>query len=109
MGLACLLGECGQFGKFKFLNTESKMSKVKHIEQQKAYVEYASMVDNSKQSTLNKVETAAYISDVVLQLRNMAKSADLKFLVYFLEMAFQEAFSQSTQEKNKEPKKEKHG
>ena len=45
--------------------------------------------------TLDKAETAAYISDVVLQLRNMAKSADLKFLVYFLEMAFQEAFSQS--------------
>ena len=45
--------------------------------------------------SLDKAETAAYISDVVLQLRNMAKSADLKFLVYFLEMSFQEAFSQS--------------
>lgn len=46
--------------------------------------------------TLDQVETAAYISDILLQLRNMAKAADLKFLVYFLEMAFQEAFSQST-------------
>lgn len=46
--------------------------------------------------SLDKAETAAYISDVVLQLRNMAKRADMKFLVYFLEMAFQEAFTQST-------------
>ncbi len=51
--------------------------------------------------TLDKAETAAYISDVVLQLRNMAKSADLKFLVYFLEMSFQEAFSQSIGEGKK--------
>jgi len=78
------------------------MSKVKHIEQHKAYVEYASIVDNSKKPQLKKAETAAYISDIVLQLRNMAKSADLKFLVYFLEMAFQEAFSQSTQEDDKQ-------
>lgn len=45
---------------------------------------------------LDRQETAAYIADVVLQLRNMAKRADLKFLAYFLEMAFQEAFTQST-------------
>jgi len=78
------------------------MSKVKHIDDHKAYEAYASMIDNSKNSTLNQIETAAYISDIVLQLRNMAKSADLKFLVYFLEMAFQEAFSQSTKEEDKE-------
>ncbi len=63
--------------------------------------EYKSRFDEENASqtqtphTLNKAETAAYISDVALQLRNMAKSADLKFLAYFLEMSFQEAFSQS--------------
>jgi len=87
------------------------MVKVKRIEQDKTYDAYASLVDNSTDAStgtstgtstgkvLNKAETAAYISDIVLQLRNLAKAADLQFLVYFLEMAFHEAFSQSTRER----------
>ena len=74
------------------------MAKAKHVDQHKVNFEYDLVGDGKNHATLDKIETAAYISDIVLQLRNMAKSADLKFLVYFLEMAFQEAFSQSTRE-----------
>ena len=49
--------------------------------------------------SLDQSETATYIADVTLQLRNLAKKADLKFLVYLLEMSFQEAFSRAQKEK----------
>ncbi len=62
-------------------------------------------LQNGKSGYLSKADTAAYISDVVLQLRNMAKRADMKFLVYFLEMAFQEAFTQSTRLESESSKK----
>lgn len=38
-------------------------------------------------------ETAQYIADMVLELRNMAKAADLKTLQGLLEVSFYEAFS----------------
>jgi hypothetical protein len=38
-------------------------------------------------------ETAQYISDMVLELRNMAKAADLSALQDLLELCFYEAFS----------------
>ncbi len=38
-------------------------------------------------------ETAQYIADLVLELRNMAKSADHKTLQGLLEVSFYEAFS----------------
>jgi hypothetical protein len=38
-------------------------------------------------------ETAQYISDMMLELRNMAKSAELKTLQGLLEVSFYEAFS----------------
>ncbi len=38
-------------------------------------------------------ETAQYIADMVLELRNMAKSAEMKTLQGFLEVSFYEAFS----------------
>lgn len=38
-------------------------------------------------------ETAQYIADMVLELRNMAKSVDLKTLQGLLEVSFYEAFS----------------
>jgi len=37
-------------------------------------------------------ETAAYIADVTLQMRNLANRSGMKFLSYLLEMSFQEAF-----------------
>lgn len=78
------------------------MTKATRIEQLKDNFEYDRVGKNHKGTSLDQVETAAYISDIVLQLRNMAKAADLKFLVYFLEMAFQEAFSQSARDDNKD-------
>ena len=83
------------------------MVKAKRVEESKANFEYDLVADNKSSAALDKVETAAYISDIVLQLRNMAKAADLKFLVYFLEMAFQEAFSQSTRQEGKNPREPK--
>ena len=43
-------------------------------------------------------EIAAEIANSILQLKNKAKSANLPFLVYFLEMAFQEAFIQANKQ-----------
>ena len=77
------------------------MAKTKQIEEHRAGDEFTPCIARQTGARLNQVETAAYISDIVLQLRNMAKAADLKFLVYFLEMAFQEAFSQTTRETEK--------
>ena len=44
---------------------------------------------------LSRQEAAAYIAEVALQLRNIAKKANMKFLTYLLEMVFQEAYSES--------------
>jgi len=79
------------------------MAKEKPIDDDKENFEYDLVANRKRSTTLDKVETAAYISDILLQLRNMAKAADLKFLVYFLEMAFQEAFSQSTRADGNKP------
>jgi len=38
-------------------------------------------------------ETAQYITDMVLELRNLARTAELKTLAGLLEIAFYEAFS----------------
>jgi hypothetical protein len=38
-------------------------------------------------------ETATYVADMVLELRNLAKGADLTSLQSFLELAYYEAFS----------------
>lgn len=52
---------------------------------------------------VSKEQVAQSIADSLLELRTQAKSADLKFLVYFLEMAFQEAFTQSSKEDAETP------
>ena len=44
-------------------------------------------------------QTAQYIADMLLELRNMSRAADLNELTYFLEMAFYEAFDQSNKAK----------
>ncbi len=44
-------------------------------------------------------ELVMYIADVTLQMRNLAREADLSFLAYLLEMAFQEAFDIANGEK----------
>ena len=74
------------------------MAKTNRTEQTNSGFEYEIFDDGATEQvgSLDKAETAAYISDVVLELRNMARRADLKFLVYFLEMAFQEAFTQTS-------------
>lgn len=48
-----------------------------------------------KDSTKNsqEIEMAQYIADMLLELRNMAKSADLPTLLGLLELSFCEAFS----------------
>ncbi len=40
-------------------------------------------------------EVAVYIADVSLEMRNMARRANMAFLAYLLEMVFQEAFDLS--------------
>ena len=47
------------------------------------------------QFTGSKSEAAQVISDNLLQLRRIAKEADLGFLAYLLEMSFREAFMTS--------------
>ena len=47
----------------------------------------------AQQKTINPRDTAQYIADMVLELRNIAKSADMKTLQGLLEMSFYEAFS----------------
>ena len=82
------------------------MADQKQLDRKKASMDYNLVIRNNDETKLSQVETAAYISDIVLQLRNIAKAADLKFLVYFLEMAFQEAFTQSTRDGSAEPDSE---
>ncbi len=49
------------------------------------------VVDDVKRFA-SQQDLALYISDVTLQMRNLARAADMHFLAYLLEMAFQEAF-----------------
>ena len=51
--------------------------------------------DNPKHSKAkpNFKETAQYIADMVLELRNMAKGVEMKTLQGLLEVSFYEAFS----------------
>jgi hypothetical protein len=44
---------------------------------------------------LDQQQTAAYIMDVALGLRGLAKQADLSFLTYLLDMTVHEAMQQS--------------
>jgi hypothetical protein len=38
-------------------------------------------------------ETAKYLTDLLLEMRNIANRSEMKFLTYLLEMAYYEAFS----------------
>ena len=48
---------------------------------------------NNFKGKLEVRETAQYIADMVLELRNMAKTAEMKTLQGFLEVSFYETFS----------------
>ena len=48
---------------------------------------------NNFKGKLNGRETAQYIADMVLELRHMAKSVEMKTLQGLLEVSFYEAFS----------------
>jgi hypothetical protein len=50
-------------------------------------------VANSFKSQLGVRDTAQYIADMVLELRNLARTVDLKTLQGLLEVSFYEAFS----------------
>jgi hypothetical protein len=56
-----------------------------------------------EESAKGKREAAAYISDMLLELRGLSQKAQLRHLTYFLEMAFYEAF----QTANEKPPQEK--
>ncbi len=47
--------------------------------------------------TGDPAQIAAYVADVTLEMRNLAKNANLTFLAYLLEMSFQEAFDLTRQ------------
>jgi hypothetical protein len=47
----------------------------------------------AQQKTINPRDTAQYIADMVLELRNIAKAAEMKTLQGLLEVSFYEAFS----------------
>jgi hypothetical protein len=47
--------------------------------------------------TLDKAQTAKYVCDMVLELRNTSKNAGLVFLTQLLEMTYHEAFMISNQ------------
>ena len=61
-------------------------------QQKNNYKVYESELINQKMQN-NPRETAQYIADMVLELRNMAKSAELVTLQGLLEVAFYEAFT----------------
>ena len=46
-----------------------------------------------KNRPVRETDTAAYITDMILELRNLAKKADLKTLQGLLEISYYEAFS----------------
>ena len=47
----------------------------------------------NQQSRQHQVETAVYLADMILDLRNMAKHSELNSLQGLLEIAYYEAFS----------------
>jgi hypothetical protein len=60
---------------------------------QKEYSRTIDQVASSHKTTPDTRETAQYIADMVLELRNMAKSTEMKNLQGLLEVSFYEAFS----------------
>ncbi len=62
-----------------------------HLHKANAALTAESLQDTPPASASTE-ETAAYIADVTLQMRNIANRANMKFLAYLLEMSFQEAF-----------------
>ena len=50
-------------------------------------------VENTQKAKLDMRQTAQYVADMVLELRNMAKAVELKTLQGLLEVTFYEAFS----------------
>ena len=64
---------------------------------QETHLKVDSMINNpivsNQKMQSNLRETAQYIADMVLELRNIAKSVDLTTLQGLLEVSFYEAFS----------------
>ncbi len=60
---------------------------------QKDYFSTTDRVVSHQKSTPDARETAQYIADMVLELRNLAKSSEMKPLQGLLEVSFYEAFS----------------
>lgn len=60
---------------------------------QKDYSNATDRSTSSQMATPETRETAQYIADMVLELRNMAKSLEMKTLQGLLEVSFYEAFS----------------
>ncbi len=54
----------------------------------------------------NKQQAAQFVCDMLLELRNIAHSAHLPQLTYFLEMAFYEAFEQASKPHSNKGKQE---
>lgn len=80
---------------FQFLErlaTTADNIKMQKIQEKISYKDIG--VDSNNQNVQKKVrEAAQYIADMVLELRNMAKSVDLPTLQGLLEVSFYEAFS----------------
>jgi hypothetical protein len=53
----------------------------------------SSLNKNNVSASLPMVESAQYLADMLLELRNMAKSAGLKTLQGMLELAYYEAYA----------------
>ena len=51
------------------------------------------MLYNNQTKKLDRKETAQYIADMVLELRNLAKAVDIKSLQDLLELCFYDAFA----------------
>ena len=60
---------------------------------QKDYSVATERTTSNHKTTPDTRETAQYIADMVLELRNMAKSTEMKTLQGLLEVSFYEAFS----------------
>ncbi len=52
-----------------------------------------SSTKNNQPKKLDRKETAQYISEMVLELRNLAKAVDIRSLQDLLELCFYEAFT----------------
>jgi hypothetical protein len=60
---------------------------------QKDYSVASDRTVSNQKKTPDERETAQYIADMVLELRNMAKTLEMKTLQGLLEVSFYEAFS----------------